>query len=1304
MESYDHWLREPARGLFPDAVLAQPVSQLQGVTAQAEQALAAVGIHSILDLGASALFGLARAIGDAAAGIERLGAPGALPADMIDDSARGASASAVAAMPLQVLRALGPGLARRLADALPAASVRDLGCWPPAVSASRLVRIAHGGIDDVVDPQAPAELQPRMGRLPVDRVQYEVLLFEGVIGAGGCEIVMPETETEPDGRDFNPMFGPDPVNPDGIGAIACGPLLEGLEFPIDLTDQLLGKGFQQPGFGFVLTMAQSWYSLGLSLGQLLHSLALAPGEATRLAVVDWSRKLTTATVETIAEDEALQAGIERNRSVSEVIKAVNSEAQRGFSSFNTTAAGWGVGAGVGAGASGKVPVGGVPVDVSGSAAVGFGYSRNDAQGSAFASSQGRREVASDMTQRAQDRTQQYASLSRGRRASIVSEVSVSEAERLSTRVVANYNHMHALSVLYFEVVQLYRVVTECVASEPVVYIPVRPLDFGREDLLERYRDVLAAVALSPAARDALLGVLAPVAPAPGAGSVPGGDVEISFYNPSFRPDVVDERGQLLRDGPLRLALGPNAATEANLLRFSRQHARLAEIQLGSVDSSRRCVANAVVLAGSNRLAVPMRQWANPPKDPTRYLPERGESLTAYRAELPAGWSDGQINVSIETQADWRWDQAVDLRNLAIGASARLRFELIDPATGKDRGSFVELQVGLPNTRPDNSMQLASLTAVAAAAPPTAAPLPPPYDLAAHLRAHAMHYTMAVLRRADPSLLGYALSGLKAGGRPLLGQVDPVPIATSGNYLVFRWPALSGSAMWTQLRRLRGLVDSSGAHVVGRRESLVPVPSGGVFAEAVLGRFNSAEKLDMTRFWNWQDSPTPLVPPEIAPLQAGIRTGAAALTPGQLGAANLQQKDAPPLPDPSGAFVKALELAGKGDAFRDMGALDKLLAAGSTATTLAAQGAQQFMKTAMDTVSAYGARVNQGKEMDERAKKEAQAEAAAEKAKAATAPAGPAPNGTPTGGGTPPAAPPGGGAAPATSKAGGTAKAAPSNESAAFHGPAGTNPAAPVVNPPASPIMQGFTAELRREVPAGGPFNKGTLMNLDGQLRLAGLPTFRQGLVPPDAELGELWMTLRSGVGSSSSRLEADAPTDITVVPELRVGRLFGVGTRVSGDPLPALPEGWLDDLLNELCLQANTVPVAGRVFSRDGASLRLNLNCTVYDRLGIERQAQLLGLPAGITDPEQRSLALAPMVTGSTLTSAQLQTLRGFIVTQLALSDCQSRIMDMLSGMGGGFSMDVSVLVGIHANHTQATQTLQVTLPWMVISSCRVDG
>ena len=38
------------------------------------------------------------------------------------------------------------------------------------------------------------------------------------------------------------------------------------------------------------------------------------------------------------------------------------------------------------------------------------------------------------------------------------------------------------------------------------------------------------------------------------------------------------------------------------------------------------------------------------------------------------------------------------------------------------------------------------------------------------------------------------------------------------------------------------------------QSSITLPARGVLGEAVLGACESSEKIDLTRFWNWQDSP------------------------------------------------------------------------------------------------------------------------------------------------------------------------------------------------------------------------------------------------------------------------------------------------------------------------------------------------------------------------------------------------------------------------------------------------------------------
>src|SRR6185295_10199702 len=76
-------------------------------------------------------------------------------------------------------------------------------------------------------------------------------------------------------------------------------------------------------------------------------------------------------------------------------------------------------------------------------------------------------------------------------------------EAISTRVVANYNHMHALTVQYYEVVQVYRTEVAVVKADQVVFIPIALIDFDNDDTIRRFRDVLARRALNFNIRDAL---------------------------------------------------------------------------------------------------------------------------------------------------------------------------------------------------------------------------------------------------------------------------------------------------------------------------------------------------------------------------------------------------------------------------------------------------------------------------------------------------------------------------------------------------------------------------------------------------------------------------------------------------------------------------------------------------------------------------------------------------------------------------------------------------------------------------------
>ena len=102
-----------------------------------------------------------------------------------------------------------------------------------------------------------------------------------------------------------------------------------LSGPIDLTDPL--TLYQRPAEGIIVTTEQEWLPKQVGLGRLLHSLSLAPGESTRVAVLDWSRQVAARTTQAATQTDEATAESERNRGVSEITDTLAREEQFGSS-------------------------------------------------------------------------------------------------------------------------------------------------------------------------------------------------------------------------------------------------------------------------------------------------------------------------------------------------------------------------------------------------------------------------------------------------------------------------------------------------------------------------------------------------------------------------------------------------------------------------------------------------------------------------------------------------------------------------------------------------------------------------------------------------------------------------------------------------------------------------------------------------------------------------------------------------------------------------------------------------------------
>ncbi len=78
----------------------------------------------------------------------------------------------------------------------------------------------------------------------------------------------------------------------------------------------------------------------------------------------------------------------------------------------------------------------------------------------------------------------------------------------------------------------------------------------------------------------------------------------------------------------------------------------------------------------------------------------------------------------------------------------------------------------------------------------------------------------------------------------------------GNAMVmpFQIPMELAEASKVSSARLQQSLKRFHAEAFDHPTSVVALPTRGVLGEAVLGRCPSAEKIDLTRFWNWKDSP------------------------------------------------------------------------------------------------------------------------------------------------------------------------------------------------------------------------------------------------------------------------------------------------------------------------------------------------------------------------------------------------------------------------------------------------------------------
>lgn len=621
--------------------------------------------------------------------------------------------------------------------------------------------------------------------------------------------------------------------------------------------------------GVIQDFRIAWYPLGHSLGQVLYSLPLAPGESVNLAVIDWSRQEESRRAEDSKLSERMAHEQRRERTITETVNAALREFQQGSSFMG--------GAALASGAN--IPVG--PVRI------GIGFTGS--LGGSSASSSGTRDLAATTVQKLCDNITQASSALREFQSTVVVQSTQTEKEAIETRTVVNYNHSHTLTILYYEVLRHFRVATEMAARRPAVLVPMPSdwLDANKaEDTILQNRPIIKAALLQPELAGGL--------------------------------DALDRVADRRRIKQTLNATPPPPPWDPGTREFAYFLIEMVAGKIVSEDDEKVDIEVVIHSPSANvrlqNVTAPGAPHAsqsvlNPPGS---FRHENQNNI--FTAMPPPGtnfvlWKDIH-SFFIEVKPDHS-DIVLDYVKVT-GIDTAGNAELLVDRNFMGMNGFLFITKPVSNIFPSKR-------------PPFPAPVParPAEEIAdeakvaelvQHLTHHKPHYLRALILGQSEAVRARLLQDtMLADGTSVFEHVENRPVEVIGNLLAF--PCTDGR--WA-LQVLNAIKDQRNPpEIQTLDERLVTLPTRGVFAEAKLGHCNASEEIDDTRFWDWQSSPIPHMAPEIAPVTPVTpQPSQTNLSPTPFPQSLVNIVNPPATPDPAG-LAAALTAISTPNIFRDM---------------------------------------------------------------------------------------------------------------------------------------------------------------------------------------------------------------------------------------------------------------------------------------------------------------------------------------------------------------------------------------------------
>lgn len=638
------------------------------------------------------------------------------------------------------------------------------------------------------------------------------------------------------------------------------------------------------GLGYVLEMQQQWTLAGIGLGDLVYSLPLAPGEQQQVAVFERTDTAQVTESEFFSETQAAEQTALADTSTAATFASAFTEAINAGSSFNTESSNWSAG--------GSLII------------FSAGGGGSSASGSSQQWLNGQRDTVQNAAQTTHSAAVNQAAARRSASRVGMRLATATESESVTTKTITNHNHAHALTMQYWEVLRNYNVTTIvdgltlcCLVPMQIVRFmpPGQPMTITNTATISTRAQVLARYSAMIKHLDVLrqavprryqygLTLLAQFAADPTAAVEPAGGVAedvITFtLQGTFLPcETVSVRAVTRRNtrvGPVQL-VNTGAKVTIPLDKFASRDELIAWLQQQRQSSAPLTFSGNLALPPSmNRSDIIgfeiMRNFAT--VSYTLISPE----MAALNALEQAFGSSGTSWLGTAIESTINANAAANVRSTITLSPRDLEANLGGPVLSTFSAIVDQL------TTSSETYASESLTGVEL--PPQPYPVPA-LQIAPVLRFNevleiekAMHhvvrnttlYSKAVWMSLTPDeraiLLDAYTIGVPANGVsdasqmvPLLNCVQNRLLGFFGNSMIlpFIIPQSVAEAMGIDPAEIQQ------ALLAYQRASFVPpaatisLPTRGVLGEAVLGHCSSAEKIDLTRFWNWQDSPSDTAP-------------------------------------------------------------------------------------------------------------------------------------------------------------------------------------------------------------------------------------------------------------------------------------------------------------------------------------------------------------------------------------------------------------------------------------------------------------